>query len=155
MCVCMARKLFMDRRTFLSTLCGAVLAGPLVAGAQQAGKVYRVGVLLFGTPDNDPNLPPLRDGLRDLGYVEGRNIAFEYRYAEGKPDRLPDLARDLATAKPDVIFALGGDVAPFARTATSTIPIVMVVSVDPVSSGLVSTLSRPVGNMTGVTFVSS
>jgi putative ABC transport system substrate-binding protein len=145
----------MNRRTFLGTLAGGLIAAPLAAEAQPTGKIYRVGVLLFGAPDTDPNLPSLRSGLRDLGYVEGRNIVLEYRYAEGKPTRLSDLARDLASAKPDVIFALGGDVAPYARTATSTIPIVMVVSVDPVKAGLVSTLARPVGNLTGVTFVSS
>ena len=144
-----------SRRAFIGSLAGGLLATPLAAEAQQAGKVYRIGILLFGTPDSDPNLSSFRVGLGDLGYVEGRNIVLEYRYAEGKPDRLPDLARDLARVKPNVIFALGGDVAPFARTATSTIPIVMAVSVDPVQSGLVATLARPGGNLTGVTFVSS
>jgi putative ABC transport system substrate-binding protein len=145
----------MDRRTFFGALAGSLLTAPLAAGAQQAGKIPRVGILLFGTPDSDPSLRSFLAGLHALGYVEGRNILLEYRYAEGKPDRLPGLARDLASAKPDVIFALGGDVAPFARTATSTIPIVMAVSVDPVESGLVTTLARPGGNLTGVTFVSS
>ena len=123
--------------------------------AQSTGKIPRVGVLLFGTPDTDPNVRSFRAGLRDLGYVEGRNIVLEFRYAEGKPERLPGLARDLAAARPDVIFALGGDVAPSVRTATSTIPIVVAVSLDPVQSGLVATLARPGGNLTGVTFVSS
>ena len=145
----------MDRRTFLGTLAGGILATPVAGEAQPAGKIYRVGVLLFGTPDTDPNLPSFRAGLRDLGYIEGKNIVLEYRYAEGKPSRLPDLARDLASAKPDAIFALGGDVAPYTRTATNTIPIVMAVSVDPVKAGLVLTLGRPAGNLTGVTFVSS
>jgi len=144
-----------DRRTFLGTLAGGILATPVAGEAQPAGKIYRVGVLLFGTPDTDPNLPSFRAGLRDLGYIEGKNIVLEYRYAEGKPSRLPDLARDLASAKPDAIFALGGDVAPYTRTATNTIPIVMAVSVDPVKAGLVLTLGRPAGNLTGVTFVSS
>ena len=145
----------MKRRTFLGALAGGMIAAPLAAEAQHGGKIPRVGILLFGTPETDPTLPPFRTGLRDLGYAEGMNILLEYRYAEGKPDRLPSLARDLASARPNVIFALGGDVAPYARAATSTIPIVMAVSVDPVQSGLVTTLAQPGGNLTGVTFVSS
>jgi len=144
-----------ERRAFLGIVTGGLLAAPLVVEAQQGGKIPRVGVLLFGTPETDPSLPSFRAGLGDLGYAEGRNILLEYRYAEGKPDRLPSLARDLASARPNVIFALGGDVAPFARAATSTIPIVMAVSVDPVQSGLVTTLAQPGSNLTGVTFVSS
>jgi len=144
-----------ERRAFIGMVTGGLLAAPLIAEAQQAGKIPRVGILLFGTPDTDPSLPSFHAGLHALGYAERRNILLEYRYAEGKPDRLPGLARELASAKPNVIFALGGDVAPFARTATSTIPIVMAVSVDPVQSGLVPTLARPGGNLTGVTFVSS
>ena|SRR3989442_427006 len=132
-----------------------VLATPLAAEAQPAGSMARLGVLLFGTPATDLGLPPLREGLRDLGYVEGRNIVLEYRYAEGKAERLPDLARELASLKPNVIFALGGDVAPAAKSATSTIPIVVSVSLDPVQVGLVGGLARPGGNITGVTFVSS
>jgi putative ABC transport system substrate-binding protein len=144
-----------DRRVFLSVVAGGLLAGPLAAGAQQATKIPRVGILLFGTPDTDPSLPSFRAGLRDLGHVEGKTIVLEYHYAGGKPERLPDLARDLVGTKPNVIFALGGDVAPFVRTATSTIPIVVAVSNDPVQAGLVATLARPGGNLTGVTFVSS
>ena len=144
----------MQRRVFLAGGI-AVLIVPRGAEAQQAARIPRIGILLFGTPDNDPNLPFFQAGLRALGYAEGKTILLEYRYAEGKPDRLPGLARDLASAKPNVIFALGGDVAPFARAATNTIPIVMAVSVDPVQSGLIATLARPGGNLTGVTFVSS
>ena len=131
------------------------LAAALPALAQTAAKVPRVGVLLFGTPDTDPNVRSFRAGLGDLGYIEGRNIALEFHYAEGKPERLADLARELVRTRPDVIFALGGDVAPSVRTATSTIPIVVAVSLDPVQSGLVANLARPGGNLTGVTFVSS
>ena len=145
----------MDRRAFIGALTGGLLAAPLAAGAQQATKIPRVGILLFGTPDTDPSLPSFRAGLRDLGHVEGKTIVLEYHYAGGKPERLPDLARDLVGSKPNVIFALGGDVAPFVRTATSTIPIVVAVSNDPVQVGLVATLARPGGNLTGVTFVSS
>jgi len=111
--------------------------------------------LLFGTPDTDPNLPSFLRGLRELGYVEGQNIAIEYRYAEGKPDRLRALAGELVAIKPNLIFALGGDVAPSARVATTTIPIVVAVSNDPVQAGLVTSLAHPGGNITGVTFVSS
>src|SRR5438552_2058699 len=94
-------------------------------------------------------------GLRELGYVENQNIVLEPRSAEGKSERLPLLARELVAAKPDLIYVLGGDVAPSVRAATSTIPIVMAVSNDPVLSNLVASLARPGGNITGVTFVSS
>jgi putative ABC transport system substrate-binding protein len=142
----------MNRRTFVTGL-GAVLAAPLGAEAQQT-KMARLGVLRFGTPDTDA-FPIIRRGLEVLGYVEGRSIVFEHRYAEGKPERLPDLARDLVRSKPDLIIAAGGDVAPFAQRATATIPIVMITSADPVQGGLVSRFARPGGNVTGVTFVSS
>ena len=143
----------MGLRTAIVLLLALVAALPALA--QTAAKVPRVGVLLFGTPDTDPNVRSFRAGLGDLGYIEGRNIALEFHYAEGKPERLADLARELVRTRPDVIFALGGDVAPSVRTATSTIPIVVAVSLDPVQSGLVANLARPGGNLTGVTFVSS
>jgi len=133
----------------------SLLAAPLAVEAQQVGKVPRLGVLLYGTPNDDPNLPAFRLGLSELGYVEPRTITVAYRYAVGKPERLRALAIELAAGKPDVIVALGGDVAPFARAATSTIPIVMIVSADPVEGGLVASMARPGGNVTGVTFVSS
>ncbi|HKQ64488.1 MAG TPA: ABC transporter substrate-binding protein [Methylomirabilota bacterium] len=125
------------------------------AEAQQAGKVPRLGVLMYGAPDGDPNILALRQGLTELGYVDSQNIKIEYRYAAGKPERLRDLAAQLAADKPDVIVAFGGDVAPIARAATSTLPIVMIVSTDPVEAGLVASMARPGGNITGVTFVSS
>lgn len=127
-----------------------ILTTPLRVQAQP-----RLGVLLFGTPSTDPNLAAFRRGLSDLGYVEGRNIVLEYRYAEGNAERLPDLARELVSLKPNVIFALGGDVAAPVKSATATIPIVASVSLDPVQAGLVADLARPGGNITGVTFVSS
>ena len=134
----------------------AILLCPAAAIAQQAQKaIPRLGVLLFGTPETDPNLGAFREGLRELGYIEARNIAIEYRYAAGKGERLRELAAELVSTKPDVILAIGGDVAPFARAATSTIPIVMAVSTDPVETGLVTSFSRPGGNVTGVTFISS
>ena len=141
------------RVPLIAGLALAFFCAPLPATAQQPAKVPRVGVLLFGTPEADPALPALRQGLRDHGYVEGRNINFEYRYAEGRPERLPDLAADLARLKPDLIYAPGGDTAQVAREATATIPIVASMSSDPVQSGLVASLGRPGGNLTGVTFV--
>ena len=132
-----------------------LLAAPPSGEAQQAGRLARLGVLLFSTPEGDPNVTAFRQGLSELGYVEGTNLTTIYRYAEGKPERLAGLANELAALKPDVIFALGGDVAPFARTATNAIPIVMAVSNDPVQAGLVASLAKPGGNVTGVTFVSS
>jgi len=132
-----------------------VVAPLLCAEAQQTAKIARLGVLLFSTPEGDPNLASFRQGLSELGYVEGKNLTTVYRAARGEPERLPNLAAELAALKPDVIFAMGGDVTPFARVATNTIPIVMAVSNDPVRAGLVPSLARPGGNVTGVTFVSS
>lgn len=147
--------LAVKRREFITLLAGAA-ASPLAAQAQHVGRrVPRVGVLLYGTAETDPNYGAFRRGLRELGYVENQNIALEPRSAEGMPERLPVLARELVAAKPDLIYVLGGDVAPFVRAATSTIPIVMAVSNDPVRSNLVASLARPGGNITGVTFVSS
>jgi putative ABC transport system substrate-binding protein len=123
----------MDRRRFLLTSLAGALAGPLPAEAQQA-KVARLGVLLFGTPDTDA-FPVIRRGLSALGYVEGQNILFEHRYAEGRPERLANLASDLVRSNPDLIIAAGGDVAPFAKQTTGTIPIVMITSADPVQGG--------------------
>jgi len=141
-----------NRRTFLTVLAGGLLAAPLAAEAQPA-KVARVGILLYGTPQADPNLADLRRSLRELGYLEGRNLFLEYRFAEGKPERLPELATELARLKPDLIVALGGDVTPAAQQATQTIPIVMWVSNDPVQSRLVTSLARPAGNLTGITLI--
>jgi putative tryptophan/tyrosine transport system substrate-binding protein len=132
-----------------------LLGAPLSGEPQQAGTVARLGVLLFSTPEGDPNVTAFRQGLSELGYVEGKNLTTLYRYAEGKPERLAGLANELAALKPDVIFAMGGDVAPFARTATNAIPVVMAVSNDPVQAGLVASLAKPGGNVTGVTFVLS
>jgi ABC-type uncharacterized transport system substrate-binding protein len=143
----------LGRHTVLATLALALLAAPLAVEAQRP-KIARLGVLLFATPDTDA-FTAIRRGLGALGYVEGRNILFEHRYAEGRPERLPGLASDLVRSKPDVIIAVGGDVAPFAARATETIPIVIVTSADPVQGGLVTSLGRPGGNVTGVTFVSS
>jgi ABC-type uncharacterized transport system substrate-binding protein len=143
------------RREFITLLGGAAATWPFGVRAQQGKRIWRIGVLLFGTPDTDPNLGAFLRGLEAVGYIEAQNIVIEYRYAEGKPDRLRGLAGELVAIKPDLIFALGGDVAPSARVATNTIPIVVAVSNDPVQAGLVSSLAHPGGNITGVTFVSS
>jgi putative ABC transport system substrate-binding protein len=112
------------RRTLLGGALAAALV-PRAAGAQPGARVVRLGVLLFSDPGTDPNFGALREALREHGLVEGQNLTIEYRYAEGRPERLPDLAVDLVRTRPDVIFVLGGDVAPFAKRATDTIPIVM------------------------------
>jgi putative tryptophan/tyrosine transport system substrate-binding protein len=132
---------------------GAAIPTFSATAQQQPAKMPRVGVLLYSNPQADPTTASLRQGLRDLGYVEGRNLTIEYRYAEGRAERLPRLAEELAQSKPDVIVALGGDVAPWAKKATDSIPLVFAVSTDPVRSGLVTTLARPVGNATGVAFL--
>jgi putative ABC transport system substrate-binding protein len=143
------------RRQFIFTVAGTAVAWPFSLHAQQGKRIPRIGILLFGTPDTDPNLSAFLRGLQELGYVQAQNIVIEYRYAEGKPDRLRGLAGELVATKPDLIFALGGDVAPSARVATTTIPVVVAVSNDPVQAGLVTSLAHPGANITGVTFVSS
>jgi putative tryptophan/tyrosine transport system substrate-binding protein len=124
----------------------ALLAAPLAAEAQPAGKVYRIGILRPGSPP-DPHVEAFKQGLRELGYVEGRNISIEYRWAGGRDERLPDLAADLVRLKVDVIFAGGTFQA--AKQATTTIPIVMPLSLDPVGVGVAASLARPGGNVTG------
>ena len=133
----------------------SLILAPFAAEAQQAGKVARLGVLLFGTPATDPNLAAFVAGLRDLGYVEGRNLALEYRSAEGRPERVRELAVQVVSLKSDVIVVLGGDMVPFVKDATSTIPVVMLTSQDPVEAGVVTSFARPGANLTGVAFVSS
>jgi ABC-type uncharacterized transport system substrate-binding protein len=143
----------MQRREFMAIVGGAAAAWPLVALAQQPSRKPRLGVLLYSTPEEDPQAKALREGLRELGYVDGQNISIEYRFAEGKPERLADLAVDLVRLKPDLLFPVGGDVAPFLSKATQTIPIVFVMSADPVQLGLVASVARPGGNATGFTFL--
>jgi ABC-type uncharacterized transport system substrate-binding protein len=135
-----------SRRVFLVTFAGGILAAPLAAEAQTAEKVHRIGML--GSSASDPLVEAFKQGLRELGYVEGRNIMVEYRSAEGRTDRLPDLATDLVRLKVDVIVASSqGAVA--AKQATTTIPIVMPIITDPVRLGLVASLAKPGGNATG------
>jgi len=140
---------------FAVILC--LLLSPLVAASQPAsGKTYRLAILSpGGTPNSSvptiPNLVP--KALGELGYVEGRNLVVERRFADDKFDRLPALARELVQLRPDVIVAISGQAVQAARDATSTIPIVMVISADPVARGLVASFSRPGGNVTGITTV--
>ena len=128
----------------------ALLAAPLVAEAQQARKIPRVGVLGGQSPEGSPPILALRQGLRELGYVEGENIALEWRWAQGKNERLADLAAELVQLKVDVIVAAPTRAVQEAQRATSTIPIVMVFGSDPVALGFVATLARPGGNITGL-----
>jgi putative ABC transport system substrate-binding protein len=128
---------------------GLTLA-PLAAEAQQAGRVHRIGFLAGGSPGSSaPNVAQFLQGLRELGYAEGQNIVIEYRWAEGKADRLPELAADLVRLKVDLIVAPGSTAAQPAHQATRTIPIVMIGVGDPIALGLVASLSRPGGNVTG------
>ena len=139
-------------RNFI-TLLGGATAWPLVAQAQPP-KVARLGVLYIGLADAESFKKELREGLRDLGYVEGQNIAFEFRSSEGKLDRLPELASELVQLKVDVIVALYVPCALAAKQATRDIPIV-IVAADPVETGIVASLARPGGNITGVSLMSA
>lgn len=145
----------MDRRTFLATLAGGLLAAPLTAAAQQEGRMSRVGWLAPGpAPAGGPMLNALREGLRELGYADGQSIQFEARWAESQISRLPTLAEDLVRLKVQVIFAWGYPSIMAAKRATATIPIVFLTHFDPVESGFVASLARPGGNVTGRTFMS-
>ena len=140
----------MDRRSFIGTLVGGLLAASLAVQAQQAAKIARIGLL-----GNDPVggahlLEAFRQGLRDLGYVEGHNVAIDYRFAEGKFERLPAFAAELVTLKVDVILTGTVLIAVAAKQAIKTIPIVFLAVADPVGSGLVASLARPGGNVTGL-----
>jgi putative tryptophan/tyrosine transport system substrate-binding protein len=141
----------MRRREFIKLMGGVAATWPFAAHSQP--KATHLGVLLFSTPDSDPQMSPLRGRLRELGYVEGRNLLVTYRSAEGSYERLPQLAAALVAERPDLLLALGGDVAPYAAKATSTIPIVFLSSADPVRLGLATSLARPSKNATGVTLL--
>src|SRR3979411_3149240 len=143
----------MRRREFISLRGGAAGVWPLAARAQQS-KVARIGALYIGLADAESFKNELREGLRELGYVEGQNIAFEFRSAEGKLDQLPELAAELVRLKVDVIVALYVPCALAAKQATRDIPIV-IVAADPIETGIVASLARPGGNITGVSLMSA
>ena len=148
----------MNRRVFIGTLAGGFLAAPLAAEAQQAAKVLKIG-MLSTTPLEHPQaragLDQFRQALGELGYVEGRNIVIEHRSAEGRVERFPALAAEMVRLRVDLIVVFSTPSARAARQATSTIPIVAPTMQDPVRDGLVASLARPGGNVTGLTFLGS
>ena len=146
----------MDRRTFRGTLAGSVLAAPLAAGAQSAGKIYRIGYLSYLGCSEDPFLKDsFRQGLRELGYVEDRSVVIECRSAPGKPDRYPDLVDELVRLDVDVLVTVSTAMTLAAKQATRRVPVVMVYIGDPVGSGIVSNLARPGANVTGLSMQAS
>jgi putative tryptophan/tyrosine transport system substrate-binding protein len=141
----------MNRRACLRWMAGLAALLPTVAHAQRAAKTHRVGVLMTTTPAAALHVvAALADGMRERGHVEGQNVIFDYRWAEGRPERYPELAADLVQQKVDVIVASSQGPALAAKRATATIPIVMVNATDPVEAGLVASLARPGGNVTGL-----
>jgi putative ABC transport system substrate-binding protein len=147
----------MDRRTFIEGVAGCLLAAPLAVDAQQREKATRIGLLLGGspTPPALERVEAFKHRLNEFGYLEGKNLAIEYRWAEGKPERFPGFAAELVHLRVDVIVAATTPAAQAAKDATATVPIVMVVIADPVGSGLVPSLARPGGNITGLSFLAA
>jgi putative ABC transport system substrate-binding protein len=149
--------MMMDRRAFVTgTLALGLLVAPLAAEGQQVGKVPRIGLLVTGSleaPEARRVLDAFRQGIRERGYVEGQNLVIEYRGAEDRSERLPALATELARLKVDVIVTPATPAARAAQQATTTIPIVASVMQDPVGDGLVASLARPGGNITGLTIL--
>jgi putative tryptophan/tyrosine transport system substrate-binding protein len=147
----------MKRREFITLLGGAAAAWPLAARSQQATKMPRIGILSPGRSElPDPTLNMLNaflQGLHELGYTEGQNLAIERRYADGSSDRLRELAAELVRRKPDIIVAFSTTAARPAKQATGAIPIVAVAMADPVADELIASLARPGGNVTGTTFL--
>jgi putative ABC transport system substrate-binding protein len=144
------------RRKFITLLGGAAAAWPLAAHAQQAAKVARIGCIVTGSlesPEQRATVDAFRQGLRERGYVEGQNIIIEYRAADGRIERFPELATELVRLNLDLIVASNTPAALAAKQATTAIPIVVPVMGDPVGDGLASSLARPGGNVTGMTFL--
>jgi len=139
-----------QRRDFLNAIV-AILAAPLVAQAQTAANVRRIGFLFGGAPGRSLDIDAFREGLRERGYIDGQNIAIEYRFASGRVGQLPELAAELARLNVEVIVAPSTPTALAAKRATSTIPIVFAIVADPVGAGLIANLARPGGNVTGLT----
>jgi ABC-type uncharacterized transport system substrate-binding protein len=145
----------MKRREFITLLGGVAAAWPLAARAQQT-VLPKVGWLSSASPESSPALPFFQQGLADGGYVEGRNVTLEYRWARSRPELLPSLAAELVKAEVSVIAAVSGvPAARAAKAATATIPIVFITPGDPVQSGLVASLNRPGGNLTGLTMTNT
>ena len=143
-----------DRRTFLGMLAGGLLVAPLAGLAQQPAKIPRVGVIGERSA-SDPFIVAFRQGLRDLGYVEDQNVVIEFRGTNGAVERVPELARELIRLPVDVLVVGGGVSAQHAMAATATVPIVFTTVGDPVATGLVSSLARPGGNVTGLSNLQS
>ena len=146
----------MTRRQFISLLGGAAAAWPVAARAQRTEKTYRIGMLLPNTPAivaRNPRIQAFLHGLREFGWIDGQNVAIEWRLAEGQLQRLAALAAELANLTVDVIIAASAPAAKAAKEATSTVPIVFLDPGDPVGTGLVRSLARPGGNVTGVTSI--
>ncbi len=142
----------MERRTFLGVIAGGLLAAPLVGEAQPAGRVARVGILSVDAASFDDVAGRVfRAALKDLGWIDGQNLVFEARYAAGQSDRLPALAAELVRLKVDMIITFLNQETLAAQQATASIPIVMLRGINPVQAGLVASLARPGGNVTGTT----
>jgi ABC-type uncharacterized transport system substrate-binding protein len=140
----------MKRREFILALGGAA-AWPLAARAQQARRVYRIGILeTISAASNEANYNALRKGLRELGYVEGENLHLEYRSADGRNERFPELATELVLLKVELIVARSTPAVLSVKAATASIPVVMTAAANPVGDSLVATLARPGGNITGL-----
>ncbi len=144
----------MRRREFITLLVSVAIVFPLAVRAQQARKIHTIGLLSAGSPDlTAPQAVVFPDALRELAWIEGKNVAFERRYAENQVERLPELAAELVRLNVDVIVAIGTLAPLAAKRATTTIPIVMTAAGDPLGSGLVASLARPGGNVTGMSLM--
>jgi putative ABC transport system substrate-binding protein len=139
------------RRDFITLLGGAAAAWPLGAGAQQAVKVYRIGILETNSlHTNAANFDALRKGMMELGYIEGKTLSFEYRSADGRNERFPDLVAELLRLKVDLIVTRSTPAVLAVKAAMTTIPVVMAATANPVGDGIVASLARPGGNITGL-----